>query len=395
MSKITQLPPASKIKSFFPLHRKCVVKVMLLLIQCIFRARTVCLYKCRAEAGAVLGRKDLKLNTVYTRLIRFFKIKSIDAFCVGITWLIIQLVGFQGCVYMVMDRSNWKIGKININVLFVGLLLPNGVFIPIIWEQLDKRGNSNEKERINLMKRFSKVWLNHTGIQITLLADREFIGLKWIRFLLGIEWSFVIRLRYQDYLGFVAISLNKTIYKTEKLIARKVKKNGFFQTQIEIDGHKLYYTVFKNKGKRRGKKMTKADDYVILLSDFEDIKLISESYRKRWGIEVFFYHTKTNGFNLEDLNLTDLKKAQLMMGVVAVAYVLCILHGLDCKDAHKTYLLNYGKKKSKSISLFRKGYDNFKNTIHSLLELIRLMLKKLRPLPRNFSCSAKLILKSV
>ena len=137
MSKITQLPPASKIKSFFPLHRKCVVKVMLLLIQCIIRARTVCLYKCRAEAGAVLGRKDLKLNTVYTRLIRFFKIKSIDAFCIGITWLIIQLVGFQGGVYMAMDRSNWKIGKTNINVLFVCLLLPNGVFIPIIWEQLE------------------------------------------------------------------------------------------------------------------------------------------------------------------------------------------------------------------------------------------------------------------
>lgn len=394
MSKITQLPPASKIKSFFPLHRKCVVKVMLLLIQCIVRARTVCLYKCRAEAGAVLGLKDLKLNTVYTRLIRFFKIKSVDAFCVGITWLIIQIVGFQGCVYMVMDRSNWKIGKININVLFVGLLLPNGVFIPIIWEQLDKRGNSNEKERINLMKRFGKVWLNHTGIQITLLADREFIGLKWIRFLLGIEWSFVIRLRYQDYLGFVAISLNKTIYKTEKLIARKVKKNGFFQTSIEIDGKKLYYTVFKNTGKRKGKK-TKGDGLVILLSDFEDIKLISQSYRKRWGIEVFFYHTKTNGFNLEDLNLTDLKKAQLMMGVVAVAYVLCILHGLDCKDSHKTYLLNYGRKKSKSISLFRKGYDNLKNIIHTLLELIRFMLKKLKPLPPNFSSSARFILKSV
>jgi len=394
MSQITQLPPASKIKSFFPLHRKCVVKVMLLLIQCIVRARTVCLYKCRAEVGAVLGRKDQKLNTVYTRLIRFFKIKSVDAFCVGITWLLIQLVGFQGCVYLVMDRSNWKIGKININVLFVGLLLPNGVFIPIIWEQLDKRGNSNEKERIHLMKRFGKVWFNHTGIQITLLADREFIGLKWIRFLLGLEWSFVIRLRYQDYLSFVAISLNKTFYKTECLIKRKVKKNGFFQTQIEIDGQKLYYTVFKNKGKRKGKK-TKGDGFVILLSDFNDIRLISESYRKRWGIEVFFYHTKTNGFNLEDLNLTDLKKAQLMMGVVAVAYVLCILHGLDCKDTHKTYLLNYGKKKSKSISLFRKGYDNLKNIIHTLLELIRFMLKKLKPLPSNFSCSAKLVLKSV
>ena len=394
MSKVTQLPPVSKIKSFFPLHRKCVVKVMLLLIQCIFRARTVCLYKCRAEAGAVLGRKDLKLHTVYTRLIRFFKIKSIDAFCIGITWLIIQLVGFQGGVYMVMDRSNWKIGKININVLFVGLLLPNGVFIPIIWEQLDKRGNSNQAERISLMKRFSKVWQNHTGIQITLLADREFIGLKWIRFLIKIEWSFVIRLRYQDYLSFVAIALNKTICKTERLIERKLKRNGFFQVCIEIDGKKLYYTVFPNTGKRKGKK-TKGDQFVILLSDFSDLKRISQSYRKRWSIEVFFYHCKTNGFNLEDLNLTNLKKAQLMMGVVAVAYVLCILHGLKCQRTQKTYLLNYSRKKSKSISLFRKGYDNLKNIIHTLAELVQFIFKNLKPIPRNFSGKAKFILKSV
>jgi len=394
MSKITQLPPADKIKSFFPLHRKCVVKVMLLLIQCIIRCRTVCLYKCRAEAGAVLGRKDLKLHTVYTRLIRFFKIKSIDSFCVGITWLIIHLIGFEGSVYMAMDRSNWKIGKVNINVLFVGLLLPNGVFIPIIWEQLDKRGNSNEGERISLMERFSKVWINHTGIHITLLADREFIGLKWIKFLLGIGWSLVIRLRYQDYLGYVATALGKTIYKTERLIERKVRQNDFFQVCIEIDGKQLYYTVFKNTGKRKGKK-TKGDQYVILLSDFSDIKLISESYRKRWGIEVFFYHCKTKGFNLEDLNLTNLKKAQLMMGLVAVAYVLCILHGLHCQRTQKTYFLKYGSKLSQSISLFRKGYDNLKNIVHTLVELIQFILKKLRPISRSFSQKRKLVLKSV
>ena len=75
------------------MHRKCVVKVMLLLIKSIFRCRTVNLNKCKTEAGAILGRKDLKLHNIYTRFIRFFKIKSIDAFCIGITWLLIYLIG--------------------------------------------------------------------------------------------------------------------------------------------------------------------------------------------------------------------------------------------------------------------------------------------------------------
>ena len=200
MRQPTQLPTAGKIKSFFPLHRQCVVKVMLLLIQCIVRCRTVNLNKCKSEAGVVLGRKDLKLHNIYTRFIRLFKIKNIDAFCVGITWLIIYLIGFKDKVYMVMDRTNWKIGKMNINVLFVGLLLPNGVFVPIIWENLNKRGNSSEQERMNLMKRFCKVWSKQTKLQITLLADREFIGLQWFKFIRKLQWGLVIRLRYQDYL---------------------------------------------------------------------------------------------------------------------------------------------------------------------------------------------------
>lgn len=393
MDRRSQLPSVGEIKSFFPLHRKCVVKVMLLLIQCIFRCRTVCLNKCKAEAGIVLGRTDLKLHNIYTRFIRFFKIKNIDAFCVGITWLIVQLFDFQGAVYMVMDRSNWKIGKTNINVLFVGLLLPGGVFIPIIWENLDKRGNSNEAERISLMDRFCNVWTDRTGLQITLLADREFIGRKWFVFLKKLKWGFVVRLRYQDYLREVAMALDKTVYKTERLIERKVKRNGFFQAPIELDGKKCFYTVFANTGKRKGNK--KADKYIILVSSFKELGSISESYRKRWGIEVFFYHSKTNGFNLEDLNLTKLIKAQLMMGLVAVAYVLCILNGQDYQRKNKTYLKNYKGKKSKAVSLFRLGYDNLKNTVHLLNDFIRFIHFWMKPLPRDFKSTSKNLLKSV
>lgn len=395
MNRITQLPPLDEIKSFFPNQSKPIVKVAILLIQCIMRARTVCLYKCRAEVGAILGEKKLKLHSVYTRFIRFFKIKSIDSFCIGITWLIIYLVGIHGNVCMAIDRSNWKIGKTNINILFIGLLLPNGLFIPVLWELLDKRGNSNEKERTAILSRFTKVWYNHTGIQVTLVADREFIGLKWFKFLAKeLQWDFAIRLRYQDYLSYVAIALDKTTPKTEQYIERKVKRNEYFQSEIKIDDVTYYYTVFPNTAKRKNSK-NKGDKFVILLSTFSDLKQIEERYRSRWSIEVYFFHCKTNGFNLEDLNFKNLLKAQLMMSLTAVAYVLCILHGMDCQKKEKTYFLNYNGKKSPSISLFRKGYDNFKNIIHTLKELILFIQDKLEVLPLGFNEKIRVIIKSV
>ena len=363
---ITQLPPVGEIKRFFPIHRKCAVKVFMLLVQCILRCRTVCLYKCRAEVGGVLGKKDIKLHTAYTRLLRFFKIGDIDAFCVGIIKLIIHLTNFEGAVYMSMDRTNWKIGAININVLYIGLILPNGVFVPVLWELYSKRGNSSEGERCELVGRFFKIWQNHSDIEVTLLADREFIGEKWFGFLRKVGFSFVIRARWQDYWAGVSISLNKTIAKTESHILRTVKRQGYFQTFIVLEGELLYYTVFPNTSKRRSKK----DKWLVLVSDKKDIDWIGTSFPKRWGIEVFFYHSKTNGFNLEDLNLTKMAKAQLMMGVIAVCYILSILKGIECQRTEKINLKNYKGKKSKAISLFRLGYDNLKNEVHSVKDLI-------------------------
>lgn len=386
-----QLPPVGKIKRFFPLHRICVVKVFILLVQCILRCRTVCLNKCKTEVGAVLNLKEVNLASAYKRFIRFFKIKNIDAFCIGIIWLIIHLLDFQGALYMAMDRTNWKIGKTNVNVLFIGLLLPNGVFIPILWQLYNKRGNSSEEERCELIGRFLKVWQNYSSHEITLLGDREFIGAKWFGFLRKVDFSFVIRARWQDYWAEVAVALNKTISQTEKKILRDIKRQGYFQTSVIIRGEVLFYTVFPNEAKRKKKE----DHWLVLISDKSNLDWISQSFRKRWGIEVFFYHCKTNGFNLEDLNLQNLIKAQLMMGVVSICYVLSILNGIKCQRTQKTVLKNYKGKMSKAVSLFRQGYDHLKIIVHSVNDLISFINQNLPPIPPWKFLQWKISLKSV
>lgn len=339
-----------------------------------------------------MGIKNYNINTAYVRLIRFFKIKNIDAFCCGIILMIIHLLEIKGEIYMSLDRTNWKIGQQNINVLYLGLILPNGVFIPVLWQLYNKRGNTSQEERCKILERFFRVWESYHELDITILGDREFVGAHWFDFLKKVNFSFVIRARWQDYWGEVSKSTNRLVPKLEKYIAKKVKKDGYFQTGIVLKGQRLYYTVFENRSKR-GKK---TDKWLVLISDRPDVDWISESFPKRWGIEVFFYHCKTNGFNLEDLNLQNLLKAQLMMGVVSICYILSVLKGMKCQKNQKINWKNYKNKKSRrSISIFRLGYDNLKNEVHTVVDLIDFVRQLLPSIPIWKAASWKFKFKSV
>ena len=50
-----------------------------------------------------------------------------------------------------LDRTNWKFGKTNINILVLSVAA-KGISIPLYWEVLSKQGNSNTEERIRLMR---------------------------------------------------------------------------------------------------------------------------------------------------------------------------------------------------------------------------------------------------
>gem|GEM_PF-5382607 len=54
---------------------------------------------------------------------------------------------------LVMDRTNRKFGNSNINILMLEVCYKNKA-IPLIFKMLDKRGNSNSAERIDLVSKF-------------------------------------------------------------------------------------------------------------------------------------------------------------------------------------------------------------------------------------------------
>src|SRR5690606_6549042 len=77
---------------------------------------------------------------------------------------------------LTMDRTNWKFGESNINILMLGVSYRN-VAIPLMFKMLNKRGNSNTAERIALIQDFMD-WFGADRIDC-LLADEEFVGAQW------------------------------------------------------------------------------------------------------------------------------------------------------------------------------------------------------------------------
>jgi transposase len=292
--------------------------------------------------------------------------EKIDAFITGVLLMLLSIFETGSgtlCEYLVVDRTNWKRGKKNVNLLTIGGLFQNN-FVPLMWTQLDKRGNSNFDDRKNLITRLLSL-LAQSG-RITkgaiLLADREFIGSHWFRFLISQELSFVVRLRENMYFELQTVEgLKRTPLKH---FNKQIERFKIFAIPMVLDGTTYSFVMIKNP------KYNPKEPYIYFISNLTDAKKIAAHYLKRWKIECAFKHLKTNGFNLEDCNLKSDVKIELLMTIVVVAYVIAIREGVLVQ--HKIPIKKYKNgTQYPAISIFRKGYEILQNTIQTLLQIIK------------------------
>ncbi len=131
-----------------------------------------------AELATGFGGKA-KVDSHYKRLQRFFRSFGIGYDDLARLLVRIGPVG-DGPWRLTMDRTNGQFGKADINFLVLGIAC-HGIALPVFWSVLDKAGNSDTAERVALMGRFLKVF----GVATieALLADREFVGEDWFRWL--------------------------------------------------------------------------------------------------------------------------------------------------------------------------------------------------------------------
>ena len=114
-----------------------------------------------------------------------------------------RLLDFKLQKHFALDRTNWKLGKTDINILVLVLVLVLTVVtpklkIPVMWSFMDHRGNSSTSQRIDLMKQYIDVF-GVPSIQ-TLLGDQEFVGDEWLTYLAENNLSFSIHLRKDLYI---------------------------------------------------------------------------------------------------------------------------------------------------------------------------------------------------
>lgn len=122
------------------------------------------------------------------------------------------------------------------------------------------------------------------------------------------------------------------------------------------------------------------EPYIYFISDMQDARAISNHYLKRWKIECCFKHLKSNGFNIEDINLKTDDKIELMMGVLAMVYIMAVREGLLSHKLKPIPLKKYKDGKLYlSISIFRIGLAIIQTLFTKINKLIEYIENQLKP----------------
>lgn len=259
-----------------------------------------------------------------------------------ISTLIFNILPIKGKLILVMDRTNWKFGESNINILMLGISYRN-IAIPLMFRMLDKRGNSNTKERIGLIQDFID-WFGRDCIDC-LLADREFVGERWLGFLNQNQIRYHIRIRN-----------NFTVLLPRKQVSIKVShlfnslginECRHYERIVQMGSELCYLSATKTLIDGRA-------EFLILVS-FNEPREALAYYKKRWQIESLFRGIKSSGFNIEDTHVTDLKRLEKLLLLTMVAFVWCyaIGHYLDSK-IKPIKIKKHGRR---AVSVFRYGLD--------------------------------------
>lgn len=298
----------------------------------------------------------IRVDSNFKRIQRFVKGYRFCTRCfVQFAW---SLYGTQGgWIALSMDRTNWKFGRANINILTIGISW-RGTAIPLVWMLLDKQGQSNQTERIVLLERLLNCLSHEQQARIRyLLMDREFAAHKWLTHLRTKSFCFIIRIRKDAKVrkpGQMKECPAWRLFQTDSLRALRKPRVLF--------GHRLYMA---------GQKIA-AREYLILISD-RPLAHGAQLYAERWGIEVFFGSCKSRGFNFEDTHLTKLERINTLIFVLAIAFIWALKTGeFLLEQGHQIPIKDLKKRKAKLVSIFRLGLDFIK---HKLLNFLSLFLE--------------------
>jgi len=287
-----------------------------------------------------------KSESNYRRIQNFFKNFNMD-YQQYVQFVLAHLPSKQS-FYLVMDRTNWKFGKRHINILMLGVIYKK-VCLPVYWTLLDKGGSSSIQERKYILGKAIEL-LGKQRIK-AVLADREFIGVKWIQYLINEQIEFHIRVPKQVKSGSLLERNRKSITDLFKYFKPNVGIDRL--RPIKILGYNLYVSGMRTK-----------NDFCIVISSRDNYNSL-EKYQLRWTIENMFGAFKTRGFNFEETHMTDLEKLRKLIVLVSIVYLWCVMIGFWYDETTPIKLTNFGRKR---ISIFKYGFNYLTAFIKKLLD---------------------------
>lgn len=257
---------------------------------------------------------DAKTDSVIRRLERFFDQHPLCP--ADVARFLLQLLPDPKQREFIIDRTNWKLGGQDVNILVLAVIW-RGVAIPLLFEFLDHSGNSNAATRLLILE--DALEILHCQDIFTLYGDREFIGQDWVDGLIDQGIPVTIRIRYTTSID--------GLPGREWLSDLQPGAVGVLLDDVEVFGSPMNVVgTFTTDG-----------EMLLVASNAMKSHKILKAYRKRWKIECLFRALKSKGFQLENTHMTLHDHLERLLCVLTLAYVWCILVGLQQSVRLKTH----------------------------------------------------------
>lgn len=280
------------------------------------------------------------------RIQRFIANYSLDSDLIA--RLIFNLLPKTDNLILSIDRTNWKFGQTNINIFMLGIVY-NGVAFPLLFTMLNKRGNSNSQERIDLINRFIRLF----GKEVieSVVADREFVGEHWLAFLNRNRIRYYIRVR-NNFKVFLPHK-NKDIKASHLFNRFKTNEFVYYNKIVRINGQLCYLSgckLYNSNAKQ---------DFLIIVS-FNKPEKAQQDYKKRWQIEMCFKAMKSSGFDIEKTHLQDIQRIEKLILLIMIAFVWCYKIGIYLHQINPITIKKHGRK---AKSIFKYGLNFIANVL--------------------------------
>jgi hypothetical protein len=305
----------------------------------LIRVRTVNL----AEIATVLS-SEAKVASRYKRLQRFFREFEVDYESIAL--MVVKVMKIPEPWVISIDRTDWKFGKTVFNVLTLGVV-HHGIAFPLVWIMLDKKGNSNTRERCELCNRLLEIF-GDRKIDF-LIADREFVGEEWFDYLLCDPCTrFRIRIRKNTLLD----DGQKQIRADVCFQDLQVGQSKVLSKPRLVWQHWLYIAAMRLDD----------GDLLIVATAHDQNKAIAD-YAKRWAIETLFGCFKSRGFCLEATHLQDTERLSKLIALLTLALCWAFSSGLWLAQLNPLKPKKHGRLPK---SIFRLGFDFLRHFIFDL-----------------------------